>query len=146
MKKLLSIAIAAAIGSTAVYVFSNWTVDEDNSASPTALVPGGPIVSVRLPDGFTETALVGKRAFDAVCADCHGQNAAGRNGKGPPLVHKIYEPSHHSDVAFFRAVQNGVQAHHWRFGNMPKLQGITDGDVKGIIRYVRELQRVNGID
>lgn len=146
MNKIISIATAVVIGATAVYVFSNWTVDENNSASPTALVPSAPIVSVRLPEGFTETALVGKHAFDAVCSDCHGKNATGRNGKGPPLVHKIYEPSHHADAAFLRAVQNGVQAHHWRFGNMPKLQGITDGDVKGIIRYVRELQRANGIE
>ncbi len=65
---------------------------------------------------------------------------------GPPLVHKIYEPSHHADAAFMRAVQYGVQAHHWNFGNMPKQGGLTDGDVKSVIHYIRELQRTNGIE
>ena len=46
-------------------------------------------------------------------------NAAGQNGVAPPLVHKLYEPGHHSDMAFIMAAKNGVRSHHWRFGNMP---------------------------
>jgi len=146
MNKLLPIATVGVIGVVSAYVFSNQIKDKDDSASPITMVHGRPIASVRLPNEFTEIAMIGKRAFDAVCSDCHGKDASGRNGIGPPLVHKIYEPSHHSDAAFLRAVQNGVRAHHWRFGNMPKLQGVTDGDIKGIISYVRELQRANGIE
>jgi hypothetical protein len=40
----------------------------------------------------------------------------------------------------------GVQAHHWSFGNMPAVEGLTRGDVKMIIKYIRELQRENGIN
>ncbi|SFJ12324.1 c-type cytochrome [Celeribacter neptunius] len=107
---------------------------------------GAAIVQVALPDMLSANAEIGKRAFDAVCAACHGENAAGKEGFGPPLVHKIYEPSHHGDMAFVMAAERGVQAHHWRFGNMPPQPGVTRGDVKAIVAYVREMQLANGIN
>ncbi len=61
-------------------------------------------------------------------------------------IHKIYEPSHHGDYAFQMAVTNGVQSHHWPFGNMPPVEGLTQGDVKNIVSYARALQRANGIE
>lgn len=103
------------------------------------------MVAVKQPAAHSELAQMGKRAFEATCAACHGDNAAGQDGIAPPLVHKIYEPGHHSDMAFFMAVDNGVRAHHWSFGNMPPVAGLTKGDVKAIVAYVRELQRENGI-
>ena len=106
---------------------------------------GGPIVQVSLPAELSSEAQIGKRAFEAKCAQCHGTNAAGQNGTAPPLVHKIYEPSHHADMAFLRAAKTGVRAHHWRFGDMPPVEGVTDAEVKYITRYVRELQKENGI-
>ena len=83
---------------------------------------------------------------NAKCAACHGVNAAGKDGVAPPLVHKIYEPSHHGDESFQRAAALGVRAHHWPFGNMPAVEGVTRGDVKMITAYIRELQRANGIN
>ena len=65
--------------------------------------------------------------------------------QGPPLVHKIYEPNHHGDAAFQRAAANGVKAHHWEFGNMPKIDAATPEDVEQIIKYVRWLQKQAGI-
>lgn len=65
--------------------------------------------------------------------------------QGPPLVHKIYEPNHHGDAAFQRAAANGVKAHHWEFGNMPKIEGATPEDVAQIIKYVRWLQQQAGV-
>jgi len=38
-----------------------------------------------------------------------------------------------------------VRAHHWNFGNMPPAEGVSDEDVIKITRYVRELQKANGI-
>jgi mono/diheme cytochrome c family protein len=110
------------------------------------IAQGEPIVELRIPANLSAEAEIGKRAFEAKCADCHGENAAGQNGVAPPLVHKIYEPSHHSDMAFVLAAKNGVRAHHWKFGNMPPVKGLTQADVKYIARYVRELQRENGIN
>ena len=63
---------------------------------------------------------------------------------GPPLVHKIYEPSHHADFAFMRAAMQGVRAHHWKFGNMPKISEATSDDVTKIIPYVRWLATAGG--
>ena len=103
------------------------------------------LVQIVLPDTISANAQIGKQAFEAKCASCHGENAVGQDGVAPPLVHKIYEPSHHGDEAFQRAVALGVRAHHWRFGNMPPVEGLTRGEVTMIVAYVRELQRANGI-
>ncbi|KAF0675762.1 c-type cytochrome [Profundibacterium mesophilum] len=111
-----------------------------------ALEAGAPIVEVVVPAAFEGRAALGETAFNAACAACHGQNAAGQNGVAPPLVHKIYEPSHHGDMAFQLAVKNGVRAHHWTFGNMPPVEGLTNGDVGNIVAYVRRLQEENGIE
>ena len=102
----------------------------------------GPTVDVRVP-AFTALAQQGARHFDISCAGCHGEYAKG-TGTGPPLVHRIYEPSHHGDNAIGRAVRLGVRPHHWRFGPMPKVE-VSDRALESIIAYIRELQRANGI-
>tara|TARA_R100000935_G_scaffold27823_1_gene48079 strand:- start:569 stop:1009 length:441 start_codon:yes stop_codon:yes gene_type:complete len=109
-------------------------------------LPEGAIVSVTLPASFSEQEQIGARAYDAACAACHGANAQGQDGIAPPLVHKIYEPGHHGDMAFVLAAKTGVRAHHWRFGNMPAVEGVTKADVLNIVAYVRALQRANGIN
>jgi len=90
------------------------------------------------------TSRKGAALFATNCAACHGTGAAGSD-KGPPLVHKIYEPSHHDDGSFYRAVHQGVRGHHWSFGDMPPVPGVSDAEVEAIITYVRELQRAAGI-
>ena len=60
-------------------------------------------------------------------------------------MHLIYEPNHHSDVAFLRAAQVGSRAHHWGFGNMPPVPGVSEAEVVRIVAYVRWLQRQAGI-
>jgi cytochrome c len=86
----------------------------------------------------------GETKFKANCAACHGEQGIGTI-QGPPLVHKIYEPNHHGDAAFQRAAASGVRAHHWSFGNMPKIESVTPQDVDQITKYVRWLQRQAGI-
>lgn len=137
MKQPLAIlAVLLAIGAGA------WLATRDTAEQ---VAPGdGPLVDIVVPE-LDATARVGKSAFDANCAVCHGTNATGREGKGPPLVHKIYEPSHHGDFAFVRAAVQGVRSHHWPFGDMPAVPGVTQDDVVPIIAYVRALQRANGI-
>ena len=92
-----------------------------------------------------QTATDGEAIFERNCAKCHGQDAKGTD-QGPPLVHKIYEPSHHADVAFYLAVRRGVPAHHWPFGNMPPVEGVSDEEIAQIVAYVRGLQRAAGIE
>ena len=86
----------------------------------------------------------GETKFNDFCSRCHGPQGQGTNN-GPPLVHKIYEPNHHADMAFQRAAAQGVRAHHWKFGNMPKIDGVVPEDVSQIIGYIRWLQRQAGI-
>ncbi|GMQ96186.1 MAG: hypothetical protein BMS9Abin14_703 [Gammaproteobacteria bacterium] len=99
--------------------------------------------SVRVPE-LSRAAVAGQKAFDKNCARCHGARASG-TGKGPPLIHDFYNPGHHPDSAFFAAAKSGVRQHHWQFGNMPARPEVSNSQMAAIIRYVRELQRANGI-
>ena len=65
--------------------------------------------------------------------------------KGPPFLHKVYHPGHHGDQSFFMAATRGAQAHHWKFGDMKPVEGITEAQIKSIVTYVRALQKANGI-
>lgn len=113
--------------------------DEDIAMSDVAIVE----VSVPL---LGEAATRGEAVFNEKCASCHGANAAGREGFGPPLVHPIYSPKHHGDLEFVIAVNTGVKAHHWQFGNMVPIDDVANSDLSDIINYVRALQKANGIN
>jgi len=139
MNRYISVALLVVIA-TGVFVYMGKSADNILKTNRIELA------QVNVPDQMSASALMGKKGFDANCASCHGQNAAGQNGIAPPLIHKIYEPSHHGDESFQRAVAMGVRAHHWKFGNMPAIEGLTRADVKAITAYVRELQRHNGIN
>lgn len=94
--------------------------------------------------GLMPNPTMGKPLFEKHCASCHGVQLDGSD-KGPPLVHRIYEPSHHGDIAFQLAVKNGSRAHHWQFGDMPPVTGVTPDEVAHITAYVRMHQRRAGI-
>lgn len=128
---LTGLAIAA------VVILVAWLVVE-------ALRPPPQIVSVTVPELSAE-AKAGEALFNLHCASCHGDNGGGSQ-KGPPLVHVVYEPSHHADGAFQFAARHGVRAHHWGYGDMPPVEGISEPDIASIIAYVRQLQRANGIE
>ena len=133
-----SLVLIAAIGLYINYGGVNSSVVEAEKSKA--------LVNIEIPAELSGLAVIGKRGFEKNCAACHGKNAVGQDGVAPPLVHKIYEPSHHGDESFQRAVALGVRAHHWPFGNMPAVEGVTRGDVKMITAYIRELQRANGIN
>lgn len=86
----------------------------------------------------------GEQLFADNCARCHGDAADGTD-LGPPLVHRLYEPGHHPDSSFQNAVRNGVISHHWEFGDMPPVAGLSESEVTQIIAYIRDLQREGGI-
>lgn len=139
-KIAILIAIAAGIAAAAFWTAGNSKKPDAGAASGTGIP-----VEVVVPAAFSAEAQMGERAFNAVCAACHGANAAGSE-MGPPLVHRIYEPSHHGDQAFEMAAAKGVRAHHWRFGDMPPQPALTKADIRTVIAYIRELQRANGIE
>ncbi|MBT4634054.1 cytochrome c [bacterium] len=103
-----------------------------------------PTVSIKVPK-IEKQHLNGESLFNKNCVSCHGINGAGINGVGPPLIHKIYEPSHHGDQSFYSAIKYGVKSHHWNFGNMAAVKEISDEEIVNIINYIRFIQESNGI-
>jgi mono/diheme cytochrome c family protein len=91
------------------------------------------------------TGTTGAELYAQACATCHGADLRGTN-QGPPFLDRTYEPGHHPDAAFMTAAMAGARSHHWDFGNMPRVEGITEEQVTAIVGYVREQQRANGID
>ncbi len=111
-------------------------------AGPSTAKPLNPD-SIKTPK-MNPSLNLGKMNYDALCASCHGKNAAGTE-QGPTFLHKVYHPGHHGDGAFYIAPKKGARAHHWAFGNMPPVDGITDGQIGKIVPYIRALQKENGV-
>lgn len=117
--------------------------------SLTACTPPDPVVSEESAETVLRATipselLRGEQAFESNCVACHGTRGLG-TGSGPPLVHIVYESAHHADIAFVMAIERGVRAHHWGFGDMPPVPGLERDDVLAIISYIRYLQRQVGI-
>ena len=90
-------------------------------------------------------ATAGEPLYQRHCAACHGPDLRG-TAAGPSHLSIVYEPSHHGDAAFALAVRNGVRQHHWSFGDMPPVQGLTDNEIAAITTYVRDQQRIHGFE
>lgn len=94
-----------------------------------------------------DAALVerGEPLYQANCAECHGSDLRGTD-QGPSHLSVVYEPNHHGDGAFLAAVSRGSPSHHWNFGSMPPIAGLSQEDVAAITAFVREQQRINGFE
>lgn len=77
------------------------------------------------------------------CAQCHGADLRGTD-QGPSFLSEVYEPGHHGDGAFMLAVMNGVAPHHWQYGPMPPIEGLSPEDVDSIVAFVRDRQQTEG--
>lgn len=82
----------------------------------------------------------GQVLYEKYCSSCHAADLEGTD-KGPPLIHPFYKPSHHGDRAFYRAALKGVRQHHWEFGDMPAVPGITQGKLDHIVPFIRYYQQ-----
>lgn len=87
---------------------------------------------------------MGNKKYQENCSVCHGKSLEGTK-TGPPLIHPFYKPSHHADFSFYRAALKGVQAHHWEFGDMPPVPGITRDDMDKIVPFIRWYQQEKGL-
>ncbi|MDH5749790.1 MAG: cytochrome c [Rhodospirillales bacterium] len=125
---LILVALAAALGAGAFLMLQTTDVKT---------------INVHVPS-LTAKATAGQKVFNATCAECHGDNAAG-GPAGPPLITSTYHPGHHADGAFRRAVALGVPQHHWKFGNMPPQPKVSGAEIDALIAFIRELQKANGI-
>ena len=126
--------VVAILAGGVFIVFGKLTGGGDKTGGLTITVPA-----------LSATARDGQKLFEANCMACHGKNAAGSE-QGPPLINNIYRPNHHADQSFVLAAVRGVRAHHWQFGNMPPQPQVNETQMLKIVRYVRELQRANGIN
>lgn len=110
------------------------TVVACGSSEPAEITPADP-----------ELVEAGADLYAANCAECHGTDLRGTD-QGPSFLSEVYEPGHHGDGAFLVAVLGGVRPHHWDFGAMPPVEGLTEEDVEAIVALVRERQRTEGFE
>ena len=87
----------------------------------------------------------GEPLYSAECAECHGSDLRGTS-QGPSHLSIIYAPGRHVDFAFQRAIQFGSPQHHWSYGPMKSVEGLSDDDIAAITAFVRENQRVQGFE
>ena len=98
-----------------------------------------------LPAPDPDLVAAGAELHATSCASCHGVDLRGTD-RGPSHLSEIYEPNHHADGAFLLAVRRGVAPHHWSFGPMPVIEGLSDADVEAIVAFVRDAQGREGFE
>jgi len=98
-----------------------------------------------IPEQDASLVAAGEPLYQASCAECHGADLRG-TAIGPSHLSIVYEPNHHGDAAFALAISNGVRQHHWPFGDMAPVPGLSERDVEAVIAFVREQQRINGFE
>lgn len=123
----------------------------DKVVAVLALSAGGKAVSARFAQEalvqptLNTAASVGQGLFVANCASCHGPSLRGTD-QGPPLLHAWYAAgAGHDDTQVLKVIGNGTQGHMWKFGDMPKPDGVKAGQEKDILAYIRAMQAANGI-
>jgi mono/diheme cytochrome c family protein len=98
-----------------------------------------------IPTQDPDLVAAGADLYAANCAECHGSDLRGTD-KGPSHLSEVYVPGHHADGAFQVAVLAGSPQHHWRFGPMPPVEGLSESDVDAIVAFVRDRQRTEGFE
>src|SRR5918998_3610531 len=88
---------------------------------------------------------LGAEVYAQSCASCHGDDLRGTD-RGPSHLSIVYEPGHHSDESFRAAIRDGAPQHHWRFGDMPPVEGLDHDQIDAVIAYVREVQEREGFE
>lgn len=91
-------------------------------------------------------AQAGGAVFATACAACHGTALRGSDA-GPPLLHPYYAAGGgHGDDVVLNAITKGAPSHHWKFGDMPRPDGVPAGREKDVLAFIRAMQAANGID
>ena len=93
----------------------------------------------------SSTVDQGADVYAEACASCHGADLRGSD-KGPSMLSIVYEPNHHTDDSFRNAIANGAPQHHWPFGDMEPVEGLSEDDVEAVITFVRAEQERRGFE
>ena len=99
--------------------------------------PASTAAELAIPDGA--------EVYQQYCAECHGVDLRGTD-KGPSQLSIIYEPNHHGDYAYRVAIRDGTREHHWWFGDMPPVEGISDLEIEKVISFIRAEQQRLGFE
>ena len=132
-RKIALVAGSILLAAAALMVGGQFLIRERSKSQVKVIVPE-----------LSAEARKGKVAFETHCVQCHGINVSGTD-RGPSLIDRIYQPAHHGDFSFVRAVTLGVPQHHWLFGSMPAQPQVPRQEIDRTIVYIRELQKANGI-
>ena len=124
--------------------FANWFLVYGLVAVLVLLIAAGCGGDSTSQQGTADAVQAGEKLFNTNCSVCHGVGAVGTN-QGPPLLDRTYHPGHHNDFSIRNAIKNGVRSHHWDFGNMLPVAGVSDDDAEKIICYIRDTQLATGI-
>ena len=122
--------------------------DSDDAGDASSAEPAPTVTSDAPAPPTTTAAFVvpdGAAVYQQYCAECHGADLRGTD-KGPSQLSIIYEPNHHGDFAYRVAIRDGTREHHWWFGDMPPVEGITDLEIEKVISYIRAEQERLGFE
>ena len=146
--RIATTAAAALVAALLLVVACTGQADDTPATTPTAATVTPAATPVPTPTATPQTrfsGVDGRTLFGQACAACHGQALEGTD-RGPTFLDRIYAPGHHADFAFMSAIARGVRSHHWSFGNMAPVEGLTNDQVLAIIGFIREQQRAVGIE
>lgn len=87
----------------------------------------------------------GSAVYAARCAICHGADLRGTE-RGPSQLSEVYKPGHHPDASYRTAIERGAPAHHFDFGDMPPVPGLSPAEVDAVIAYIRAEQVRQGFE
>ena len=110
------------------------TAPASSTAAPS---PAATVAALAVPEGAA--------VYQQFCAECHGVDLRGTD-KGPSQLSIVYEPNHHGDYAYRVAIREGTREHHWWFGDMPPVEGITDLEIEQVIGFIRAEQQRLGFE
>ena len=143
---LLTAAGAAVAFSAALAVACGTNVGDANDSSATEPAPMNTVSATAPTSTGAELAIPdGAEVYRQFCAECHGVDLRGTD-KGPSQLSIVYEPNHHGDHAYRVAIRDGTREHHWWFGDMPPVEGISDLEIEKVISFIRAEQQRLGFE
>lgn len=144
---LAVVAIAVACGADASDAGESAVTEPLPTTAAAALAEPADGVAASVPTSAGTALAVpdGAAVYQQYCAECHGVDLRGTD-KGPSQLSIIYEPNHHGDYAYRVAIRDGTREHHWWFGDMPPVEGITDLEIEKVISFIRAEQQRLGFE
>ena len=134
---IVTCVITAACGADASEAGDTSAPEPSPAQTAEVTAPTSTAAELVIPDGG--------EVYQQYCAECHGVDLRGTD-KGPSQLSIVYEPNHHGDYAYRVAIREGTREHHWWFGDMPPVEGISDLEIEKVISFIRAEQERLGFE